>query len=706
MPLLRETIARASGRPHDVTRPGDSMAAIAETVASASSTLRGPIVVTDPGRPRGSAPGAEAIPREIGRFAVLRRLGAGGMGTVYAAYDDELARKVAIKVLHVDAFPTAHRGMLVAEARAMARLSHPHVVQVHELGEHPGGIFLVMEYVEGPTLDVWLQAAGRSWESILRMFVAAGEGLAAAHEAGLVHRDFKPDNVLIAAGETPKVADFGLARPGDQGTQGQIAGTPLYMSPEQHLGEPVGPRSDLFSFCVALYGALYDQAPFAGESLAELRESVTEGALRPPPAGAAVPARVHAALVRGLARDLDDRWPSMKALLEALRAALPRGRSPWATRLAFGAVGAALAAAAVVVLLRPASPSPAALAAITEGSLVAHASAGAAEWIYPGDRDPARTAIRRVVDLEHVQGPAAEFARRQADRLRKGFGDELAALGDRYWEDPRTRAYARDFYAQALVFLPEHPVALKRGNFTPGQLAELRDHAVAGDFTPEQLAAVAPLKILADLDDPDLQAKIAALGDACDPPQAPPDGALAAAGVAGTRGPGDFAPAEAPTGREDPAEAVTRPDVTPPDDPAPEAASASPEPSPVAPRSPRPLGGVDALIAQAENARRQGKDDEAARLFHQALGLSPRDPTSVAALSDIAFDRGDYREAESLAGRAIKLAPDIGEHRTRRGDARFKLGDSAGARADFEKALALGDHRARRRLDLLGEAPP
>ncbi|MCB9567717.1 MAG: serine/threonine protein kinase [Myxococcales bacterium] len=160
----------------------------------------------------GQIPGSQPpLAGRFGRFVLLRALGGGGMGTVYAAFDEELARRVAIKVLHREAcLPPL---LLRAEAQAMARLSHPNVVQVYELGEQQGQLFLVMEYVEGETLGEWLELAEtRPWTAVLELFIAAGEGLAAAHRAGLVHRDFKPDNVLVDKEGVPRVADFGLAR--------------------------------------------------------------------------------------------------------------------------------------------------------------------------------------------------------------------------------------------------------------------------------------------------------------------------------------------------------------------------------------------------------------------------------------------------------------------------------------------------------------
>ena len=269
--------------------------------------------------------------RQIGRFAVLRKLGEGGMGVVYAAYDERLARRVAIKLLR-----SGEHARLVREAQALARLSHPNVTQVYEVGEAHGRIFVAMEYVEGPTLSTWL-ATPRTAADILAVFLQAGEGLAAAHASGLVHRDFKPGNVIVGDDGRARVLDFGLARAGDSMTDGAVPGatpvavgssltmtgallgTPAYMSPEQHAALPIDARSDQFGFCAALFEALYDQRPYPGDTLPELAQSLLLGKLRPPRPRADVPAEVHAAVVRGLAPEPERRWPDMRELLGVLR---------------------------------------------------------------------------------------------------------------------------------------------------------------------------------------------------------------------------------------------------------------------------------------------------------------------------------------------------------------------------------------------------
>jgi tetratricopeptide (TPR) repeat protein len=310
----------------------------------------------------------------LGRYVVLGLLGRGGMGEVYAAYDPELDRKIAVKLLR------AHQGLetgaegrtrLLREAQAIARLSHPNVVVVYDVGTFKESVFIAMEFVEGNTIGYWLTAADRPWRQVLDVYLAAGRGLEAAHAAGLVHRDFKPENVMLTRTGQVRVMDFGLARvqgdteaapdpaeaaaraaalaatlvdlsdatvkiggarPGapNIGTSsshylglkltqtGAILGTPAYMSPEQFGGQGGDARSDQFSFCVALYEGLYGRRPFEGDKPTTLMANVVTGNVTEPPADTRVPGWIRRVLLRGLGTKPEDRFPSMTDLLAAL----------------------------------------------------------------------------------------------------------------------------------------------------------------------------------------------------------------------------------------------------------------------------------------------------------------------------------------------------------------------------------------------------
>ena len=265
--------------------------------------------------------------RRLGRYVVLRRLGEGGMGVVYSAYDELLARRVALKLVRTDASGSAAHARILREAQALARLSHPHVVQVYEVSAAAGQVFLAMEQVEGDTLRAWTagrRAAGVRLRELLDMYIQAGRGLAAAHAAGLVHRDFKPDNVLVGVDGRARVADFGLVAAGPDEVAGAerveltgagLLGTPAYMSPEQFAGLAADARSDQFSFCVALYEAVCGVRPFAGEGVEALRAAVAGGVVRAPPE---LPPWLWALIGRGLAGDPADRFATMDELLAGL----------------------------------------------------------------------------------------------------------------------------------------------------------------------------------------------------------------------------------------------------------------------------------------------------------------------------------------------------------------------------------------------------
>jgi eukaryotic-like serine/threonine-protein kinase len=276
----------------------------------------------------------------IDRYVVLGTLGRGGMGVVYKAFDPELDRPIALKLVAVNGFGSdadESRARLLREAKTLAQLSHPNVVGVHDVGSHEGDVFVAMEFVAGQTLRKWLDGT-RTPREILAVFRAAGAGLGAAHKLGIVHRDFKPENVMVGDDGRVRVLDFGLAQPGERATTrpslpsiksadsidltraGAIMGTPAYMAPEQDLGDEVDGRSDQFSFCAALYEALFKQRAFAGTSYTEIATNRVAGEVRPVPSVRGVSSRVRRALLRGLRVAPAQRHGSMDALLGELGA--------------------------------------------------------------------------------------------------------------------------------------------------------------------------------------------------------------------------------------------------------------------------------------------------------------------------------------------------------------------------------------------------
>ena len=343
-----------------------------------------------------SAPPAAALAplpagTPVGRYTVLALVGQGGMGEVYAAHDPKLDRTIALKLLRPRGAGGAARGesRLMREAQAIARLSHQNVITVHDVGAHGDRVFLAMEYVEGRTLTAWLAERARPPAEIVAMFREAARGLAAAHAAGLVHRDFKPQNVMVARDGTVRVTDFGLARrmegvvartapcPGAAAAAapalateppievtltrtGELIGTPLYMAPEQLALEAIDARSDQFSFCVALYDALYGEHPFLGPArgsagLPDLVRALRAGVVRQPVARSRVPGPLRRALLRGLAIDPAARWPSMDDLTAALEPVSARERPRVAAVAASALAVTAIAAIAAILGLSSSS---------------------------------------------------------------------------------------------------------------------------------------------------------------------------------------------------------------------------------------------------------------------------------------------------------------------------------------------------------------
>lgn len=321
------------------------------------------------------APGFGASPELargtlVGRYLLLAKIGKGGMGVVYAAHDPELDRKVALKLLLPERADSCElgRARLLGEAQALAKLSHPNVVTVHDVGVHLGQVWIAMEFVSGQTLREWLRGGRRTWPEVLRVLTDVARGVVAAHAVELIHRDLKPDNVMIGSDGRVRVMDFGLARdhslasadqelastagfdnieqrqPGHTLADhvelaavarrltrpGAIQGTPAYMGPEQWRGQEAEAATDQFGWSVMGWEALYGERPYSGASVAALATAVLLGRRRPVPSGRRVPAWLRRIVERGLADEPAHRWPTMQDLLSALE----RGKARARTRLA------------------------------------------------------------------------------------------------------------------------------------------------------------------------------------------------------------------------------------------------------------------------------------------------------------------------------------------------------------------------------------
>ena len=510
------------------------------------SARRSGLTILDPasGSP-GDAEPAPAPPRPgdwVGRYRIERRLGAGGMGVVLEALDPELDRRVALKLVRRDIGDPAHRERLIREARAMAQLEHVNVVRVYDAGEHDGEVFVAMELVRGETMGQWLRARPRPWRAVLDRFLAVGRGLAAAHAAGLVHRDFKPDNVLVrdsdgrvcvtdfglavsaggagAAGDGVAAGEGGAAGDGvaagegrgddraagggatgeaDAGVEptldlrggrsptprpavaaatpatasltatGALVGTPPYMAPEQHRGAEVDPRADVFSFCVSLYEGLYGERPFAverGPGVDAARawgRAIQTGRVRPPPAGRRVPGAVRRAVVRGLAVDPDERWPSMAPLLRALERARHRRRRRVLVAAGLAAVGAA--AAGLLIVSHRAAADPCRLAAARVDDVWSPARRARVGAALRASGKPYAIAAVAPVDAR-IDRWAGEWRRVREATCRRGGDERRVRAADACLEGVLAAADARiallesptsdaQIHANALAELPE-----------------------------------------------------------------------------------------------------------------------------------------------------------------------------------------------------------------------------------------------------------
>jgi len=409
----------------------------------------------------------------LGPYVLLEELGSGGMGVVYAALDPDLDRKIALKLLRTDKIrdPEARqrdRARLLREAQAMARLDHANVVTVHDVGTIEGRVYIAMDYVDGETLGAWIARGPHDVAAFAEIMVPAARGLSAAHAAGLVHRDFKPENVLIDRDGGVHVLDFGLAigadisasarhiiPAGDEGPRmtnpGQVMGTPAYMSPEQHRGRPVDARSDQFSWCVAAWEALYGERPFGGRNRSAIAFKVVRGDVNPPPADVEVAPHVHAAILRGLASEPHRRWPSMDALLDAITKdpAVRRRRVRWL------GVGTLVLGAAVAV------------------------------WGNAPTVTPEPTCRRPADDVAGVYGQRERTA--LSSRIDPdGAGHAALGMLDRWsrsWSEVRHDAceatFVREEQSRELFALQERCLAARRR-----ELADVLELSQTGDFSP------------------------------------------------------------------------------------------------------------------------------------------------------------------------------------------------------------------------------
>lgn len=701
----------------------------------------------------------------VGRYLVIGHIGSGGLGDVYAAFDSELDRKVAIKILR----PTAHdkslgdpTQRLLREAQALAKLRHENVVTVFDVGTFRREVFVAMEFVEGRTLTAWLRTRDPKWREVRDVYLEAGKGLSAAHAAGLVHRDFKLDNVIVSDDGRVTVLDFGLARAigrletGDVGTvpvplsgidmntpvsslldrdvtrASLVLGTPPYMSPELLTGEPATASTDQFAFCVALFKGLHRRLPFTASTLAEHYDAVTNRRITTAPTDNAIPGWLRKVVERGLEPDPRKRFPSMEALLDALiadRRSRRRRRILAIAAVPLLSIGVATAAIAI-------RPEPTQTERALTLQLAEEARAAAANGYYvfpPADSPDTPTAYAKVVELESLDGAAARAGKEHAEGLRTELSEALARLGDRYFDRPGGPAFAADFYAAALVFDPEHQRARERVALTPGQLADLARRAEEGEFTTGELKAAEALAVLA-IEDEDARAERvreyfgerdatsatqpALLEEVLDDEEkAVAQAAKRQRSKKKKRGLGvapleDVAVPLAPTAQPGGPQAIDDLESLAAEDAPTEEAVEAPVPEPL-PETPAPVTAepkaedldTPARRAKAKAEAKQGKAAlEAGQLkkaelhFNRALSNNRRNVTALAGMARVHFENGDYDQALVYAKRAVNASPRSARQYVMLGDCYVKQLRYDSARTAYRKGIDLGSKTAQTRL--------
>ncbi len=691
------------------------------------------------------------------RYRLVRWLGEGGMGVVYEAEHEDIERRVALKILRIEASEDPQQAaQFREEARAASRIGSPNIVEIFDFGELPDGrLMFAMELLNGHGLDTELDKCPMDQGRMIGILRQVCKGLAAAHEVGIIHRDVKPDNIILLAAhgavgsagagarsDRVKVVDFGIATINAEGDTG-AAGTPHYMAPEQVLGVPFDGRLDMYSLGCTAYELLVGKPPFVAQTVDQILQAQIESIPLPPtqlcPPGTVHPA-LEAVILRCLEKSPDKRFRDMHdleaALCEAQIAAglvtawddlplppvdaerrdelmrkMPKLGEPQVKRrwlwpaIAGGSSLLALGLAAIIFMRRDA-PIEGTSPEVERLTAEAHDASVRNHWVLPPAEDPEDTSLRRVLQLEAMDGEFDALAEQRAKELRLEFATLLSNLGDNYWDRDGGRGFARDYYLQAITFDPENDHARSRTGATPGMLADFLDKATQGTFSESEIRAAAPLIALAEPDEAKREEKLLALADDADEAGASGSASLDRL-IASTSGkPRKRRPKKDDDGRT---AQSTLTIVQPGEDPGPLPGvtpnvadpTATPASKPGAPAVKRDPKQASKLVKDAARALASGNRREAEGLYHQALASDNRNASALIGLSDLEFDKGAYQRAADYAEKATAAAPKNGGYHLRLGDAYFKLLRYTDARRAYEKAKELGVRDASERLDKL-----
>ncbi len=717
--------------------------------ASASQTI-----MRDSGSGRSASPRATARIR-IGpgvvlpgsRYRIVGWLGEGANGAVYRAVHLELGREVAVKLLHPERCEDPIvRERFLFEAQTASRIGSPYIAEVQDFLELPDGrLAYFMELVRGGSLSSGLGSPAVPLQRFLVVMRQTCKGLDHAHRAGVLHRDVKPDNILLESSPGPlevnvKVTDFGTAHMVSDSSV-DPAGTPAYLAPEVIAGARVGPSSDVYSLGCTAYELLVGKPPFHD---LPVRETLRAQLRSPPPPidVEQAPEAISRVVMRCLAKDPDERFADMRELEAAwiecqlalgystppdvlevpeiedtarrqrlvmqLEDLARRSRHGWRRTLATAGVGllVVLAIAIGSTWLRPEPDgAPVIQLEAREESEVdrlearSRDAASRAFFLYPPPEDPDRpTAYSTLIELEDLEEAGAE---ERARALRAEFADTLVYLGDRFWSREGGRPFALDYYAQALVFDEAQPRARQRGALTHGQLVELRRKAAKRDFSHWELVAAEPLAALADEDEARGRERLSSAtkrsGERGRASQASLGRSLEELGESV---PED--PVEATLGEPSlPAEPVVDGESVQEPAPLPGGVKKSPEPLPSAAQHRDPELAKE-LVSEGRGAAQKLDYQRARELFHRALKADRKHGPAMAELSDLAFDDGEYAEAERWAERAVKAAPRRAAYWVRLGDAYVKTLRFEDAKEAYERAVELKSKTAVARLESLG----
>lgn len=627
------------------------------------------------------------------RVCVDGWLGEGATSVVYRGLHIDLGRPLAIKVLRQTGSPEATCERFLAEARLTSKLDSEFVVEVVDFGHLPDGrLYYAMELLDGHPLDEILRRRSLPVAQVVALLRMACKGLQTVHEHGVVHRDIKPGNMMVISKrkrERLVIVDFGIATPAGEAPL-EVRGTPQTMAPEQICGGVVDARTDVYALgCSAFH--MLTGTPFGhGENVSAILALHLEPT-RPrigPMQG--VPKPLADVIHRCLELCPEDRFESARELEAALceaqiaaglvdagehleppdvepqrRARIVTGLSSPKRRVSARSTLAALLCSVVLLLVGGGWARSRMVAAEIDATRVEELVAAARDaadrsyFVYPSPREEVRTAYQHVVELEHWDGPAAALADDQAAALRAELGQALLTLGDRSWDEPEAQGYARDYYAQALIFDPSLARARDRVGMTFGELAELRNKAVTDSFSVAELEVASALVL--DGGAPVLMPAVAASGPRSrDPRPRTLDGAKAMP-----------TPSKQGTANE---------------------ASADVPRDPVRARS---------LVRSAKRAQRAGRSAEARELYQRALLLDDRSAEAYAGLADACFDDGDHQLGLRYAKLAVRRAPSVARYRLQLGDAYYRVARHDDAIAEYRKAAALGSEQARRRLEQL-----